>query len=369
MRMKFFTCSVIVLSAMLSVACNTLDDYPFMTLDIDTAVLNLDESVYAEDVREAILQAGEEGITSFVVYGSASKLGLGTSGTNVFSGTAVKTIDLRSTEGWPIGEVIIGNKRVVGPMFPSQAFLGTDDDFQDLREVILPDEVTLIASSAFYGCEKLEGVYGENVTAIDFNAFEGCSSLFNISFPKLRILGNGAFRQTSVETVVFADLQFMDQNVFAECRSLRKVELPELAAVPVKAFANCRNLEKAVFLSAAVIEEDAFMNCKSLALLEAPQVEILKTSALCLCESLKWLDFPNAMDLKQYSFAGTPVESLSLTAPGSLEVSEYSFTDMVTEDCNLILNSDKKPGGTGLPTADPEANLWAGTVWKSISFM
>ena len=64
------------------------------------------------------------------------------------------------------------------------------------KNTIVPESVTSIGDSAFYGCLSLTSInFPESVTSIGNNAFSGCSSLTSINIPNsVTSIGYGAFK-------------------------------------------------------------------------------------------------------------------------------------------------------------------------------
>ena len=64
-----------------------------------------------------------------------------------------------------------------------------------LTSVTIPDSVTSIGNSAFYGCSGLTSVtIPDSVTSIGDSAFYGCSGLTSVTIPdSVTSIGNSAF--------------------------------------------------------------------------------------------------------------------------------------------------------------------------------
>ena len=71
------------------------------------------------------------------------------------------------------------------------------------NSVTIPNSVTSIGSSAFYGCSKLTSITIPNsVTSIETSAFEYCSSLTSIVIPNsVTSIGSSAFSGCSSLTI------------------------------------------------------------------------------------------------------------------------------------------------------------------------
>lgn len=129
------------------------------------------------------------------------------------------------------------------------------DDFADeITSVVVEEGITVIAGSAFEGCENLVAVeFPEGLEEIGQDAFYGCSSLEEINFPKTLVkIGSSAFEG---------------------CTSLKKVELQEdVIIIEAKLFYGCTSLEEVVLSEKTdIIKADAFSRCESLDLITIPE--------------------------------------------------------------------------------------------------
>lgn len=64
----------------------------------------------------------------------------------------------------------------------------------DLKQVILPDSVTMIGQKAFFSCPRLQSVTGKGVQTVGDGAFCSDTALKEAAFPKLNVIGREAFR-------------------------------------------------------------------------------------------------------------------------------------------------------------------------------
>ena len=129
--------------------------------------------------------------------------------------------------------VIFQNTLVENVMFESNndidlglAFMGAET----LKEVKLPEELTVIGSMSFEMCEKLKSItIPRTVTTIEDFAFSNCESLESIEF-----LGE--------------ELSIIDENCFEYCKNLKAVSLPDgIVSIEKKAFCECSALEHITF--------------------------------------------------------------------------------------------------------------------------
>ena len=101
-------------------------------------------------------------------------------------------------------------------------------------DVTIPDGVTSIGSSAFYGCSNLESVtIGNGVTSINSYAFRDCSNLTSVTIPdSVTYIGYDAFKNCSSLTSVTIGngLTEIDYHAFGNCSSLTSVHITDLTA-------------------------------------------------------------------------------------------------------------------------------------------
>lgn len=141
----------------------------------------------------------------------------------------------------------------------------------DIREIVLPGNITSISDYAFYHCDKLRKIDIPNsVATIGGNAFDDCSSLEEIAIP------DGV---TSLQSYTFNG-----------CSNLKKVTLPDgLESIDYYAFRNCRNL-KEIKLPPTVktIDSYAFEYCSSLEEIRIPSsVQSIRDNAFNGCNNIQ----------------------------------------------------------------------------------
>ena len=148
----------------------------------------------------------------------------------------------------------------------SSAFYGC----KELETIDIPDSVVKIGSSAFGGCKSLKEIKLPHLlTNIDSNAFNGCSSLTEVEIPaSVKEIGSGTFFQCAgLKKIIIPDgVTTLPYRVFYGCALLNEIDLPDsVTIIGQSAFSNCSALEE-VYIPASVekIEQDAFSRCTSL---------------------------------------------------------------------------------------------------------
>ena len=116
------------------------------------------------------------------------------------------------------------------------------------QNTTIPNSVTTIGSSAFWGCKGLTSVtIPDSVTIIDGQAFYGCSNLSSVT------IGN--------------NMENIKYGAFMDCTSLTSIIIPNsVTTIGEMVFWNCANLSSVTIgNSVTSIRDQAFYGCNSLA--------------------------------------------------------------------------------------------------------
>ena len=159
---------------------------------------------------------------------------------------------------------------------PEKAFEGCTN----LEEVVIPSQCTTIREGAFKDCKKLrvvtleefkdrennthEGYFG--AITVGRSAFEGCTSLETINNAKrLTTAYDRAFANcTSLKEIDITELRVTGSEVFLGCTALEKVETSDFTSVGKEMFASCKSLKEFDF-KGDYVPDGAFTDCTSLA--------------------------------------------------------------------------------------------------------
>ncbi len=135
-------------------------------------------------------------------------------------------------------------------------------------EVIIPSDVIIIGQAAFRNTKVETIVFHEKVKEIQKDAFAMCGNLKTVVIPAhVKTLGEGAFRQcNNLEAVeIPASIRVISDNCFAGCGKLKVVSIGNGIREIGKSFTGCKSLS-AILVPPSVssIQDFAFSGCTNL---------------------------------------------------------------------------------------------------------
>lgn len=157
---------------------------------------------------------------------------------------------------------------------------------QNEENVIIPENIKIIAWNAFKNCKTIKKILIPNgVEGIGANAFENCENLEEIELPQSLI---------SIAT-----------SAFENCFNLKKIILPEnIKKIERLTFSNCKNLSEIEIKSNSIkIEPLAFFKCENLVQIKmenCEKVEFTKWNTFDGCKKIStqtFSDFKNVQNI------------------------------------------------------------------------
>lgn len=124
----------------------------------------------------------------------------------------------------------------------------------EIKNIVIPNSVTLLNESAFKNCLSLETVIiGNGLEKIDNSAFSRCSSLENVIIPNnVTSLGNYVFNECfKLSSIKLPNsIKEIGKFAFNRCNSLESIVVPESCKIiSSHAFAQCNSLDKLTILN------------------------------------------------------------------------------------------------------------------------
>lgn len=138
------------------------------------------------------------------------------------------------------------------------------------KNTIIPNSVTSIGDSAFYGCSGITSIEIPNsVTSIGYQAFYDCKSLTSVTIPNgVTSIGYSAFYGCSglTSAVIPNSVTSIGERVFQKCSGLTSIEIPNsVISIGSYTFYNCSGLTSIIIPDSIIkIGEYAFFNCSGL---------------------------------------------------------------------------------------------------------
>ena len=134
--------------------------------------------------------------------------------------------------------------------------------------ITLPSEcngykITKIGDEAFKNCNFItEVVLPETITIIEEEAFAGCQLLEKINLENVTTILYGAFENcSSLKEVNATKLSKVNQYAFYGCLELEKVNIENVTTIDIAGFAYCSNLVEIDMHNVKIIKDDAFSSC------------------------------------------------------------------------------------------------------------
>ena len=217
-----------------------------------------------------------------------------------------------------------------------------------LKIISIPSTVHTIGGGAFRDCESLKSIaLPENVKIAGGEFFKNCKALERFEFPKgVSGLGNnyepveydsiGAeffFGCSSLKEIVIPpSVVELGYGTFAGCTSLSKIDMPsKLTKIGAEVFNECQNLET-IRLPESVDEigGSAFKGCSGLKTIALPyRITLLKSEVFANCRSLTAISIPeNVTEIRFAAFGNCSSLQTVLFSPGirKIRIADGAFS-------------------------------------------
>lgn len=230
------------------------------------------------------------------------------------------------------------------------------DSCSILAGIVLPENLRTIGTSAFAGTNLKQVEIPDSVTVIGDSAFGLCTSLSSVKLPEeLRYLGASVFGFCySLEEVKIPEgLMTVGMGTFMQCTSLKSVEFPmRVSNVGSLVFWGCTSLQEATFLNKNVcVDDNAFAGCSGLLKIYGyKNAEPEKLAQKLGCAYLAFDEKQNyELTLKQSSFTydGTekkPVITVAFAGTTLREGTDYAVAYL---NCQNAGNASVRVVGAG----------------------
>ena len=174
-------------------------------------------------------------------------------------------------------------------------------DGEEVKDLVIPNNVTSIGDYAFYGCSGLTSVtIGNSVTSIGGSAFQHCSGLTSVTIGNsVKSIGQDAFRECSGLTSVTIpnSVTSIGGSAFHSCSGLTSVTIPNsVTSIESSAFSSCGLTTVTIPNSVTSIGDGAFSHCKGLTSVTiGNSVTSIGSGAFYWCSDLTSVTIPNSV--------------------------------------------------------------------------
>ena len=255
------------------------------------------------------------------------------------------------------------------------------------------EKVTEIAESdeLFKTMKRLNDLNSyPNLKKIGKNVFKDCTNITNETLSgkekqftneTIEELGDYAFYHTGLTKVALKALKTVDSGsdgmTFADCTSLTYVSMPYVKTTAINMFKGDSALTTISMGSLEKLSRGTFEGCTSLKSFKGAKVTTVASDAF-KGAGIVSVTLSAATDIGYdendqpgTTFIDNPdLTQISIHKKGDFHVSPTFATPEIAAKCELVLHTDKKPGGKATPLATAD-NVWpegSNLKWKKITY-
>lgn len=226
-------------------------------------------------------------------------------------------------------------------VFPSTLQLISANAFNNhpsITSITINANMQKIGSQAFAICPKLETVIIKGVDTIDKHAFAQCKSLKYVEIDSVGSILDGAFYlNENLSTIKLSNIDLVGQNAFADCKSLVELNVGEnVKNIGTEAFAYCSGLETVVIAAGnEAIGEFAFSNCIKLKTVVIGEGCVsIGEAAFEKCTAMTDIEMPKTLEsINAYAFQYcTALVNVKIGLGGKYAVTRNSFIVEIDAD-------------------------------------
>lgn len=227
-------------------------------------------------------------------------------------------------------------------------------NIDSLTKLTISKNVEIIHEGAFANCKNLTTLVLENKDVeIKDKAFLGCVSLSNIeNINDIKVFNKYVFSNTAISSLNLSNAVSILEGAFSGCKLLTSINVTvndklgdyAFSNTPVEtviidskvigkyAFSNCTKLNSIKMSDTVIIDEGAFINCSSIEKVIGEKVEQINDYAFANCTLLNSIDFNNVTEIGSYAFSQTMDEKsnliVSINLPDTLtKIGAYAFAN------------------------------------------
>lgn len=220
-------------------------------------------------------------------------------------------------------------------------------ELSDLTEISIPESITKIGKSAFWGTGLTSISLPKGLTKIETGLFSQCENLKTVSIPDtVTEIEEAAFYDTAITSISIPNsVKTIKNGAFAACKDLESITIPEsVTEIEKFTFNECSKLTS-VSLSNSLtkIGEKAFNECSSLNSINIPEkVTEIGENAFFGCSNLRDATLPEGLTTLDYGAFSNCTGLTEIKLPSTLTKIENAAFGNCTNLSNVVISEGTK---------------------------